>query len=62
MTINAYFLFVYFSSIISSSRVGLEQKKTNNSNDEAGKQTIGTKIQPFEIQTQLSNEGLQNGW
>lgn len=28
MTINAYFLFVYFSSIISSSRVGLEKKES----------------------------------
>lgn len=41
----------------------MEQNKTSNSNDEAGKQNkrLETKNLTFEIQTQLSNEGLQNG-
>lgn len=56
---------IFYSFIfVLSQAAGLDwnKKKQCNSNDEAGKQTIGNKNLTFEIQTQLSNEGLQNGW
>lgn len=56
-------IFYSFIFQVLSQAAGLDwNKKTSNSNDEAGKQTIGNKNLTFEIQTQLSNEGLQNGW
>lgn len=56
-------IFYSFIFQVLSQAAGLDwNKKTSNSNDEAGKQMIGNKNLTFEIQTQLSNEGLQNGW
>lgn len=54
---------IFYSFIfVLSQAAGLDwNKKKSNSNDEAGKQTIGKKIWILKSK-QLSNEGLQNGW